>query len=206
MMCDGLKLLQKRAFDKDLTKLYDLVLSGNEGREYLRRGRFRRASQDERFRKYLAMMRKDAAPFAATSKWTRFWCTDSELIAIATIQGIAIVCVETTDNVNAAAKSPFFVAVPPLPPSNNTNRLGKYYADGELDVDTETVTWRSQKKGLEFTLRCVHTSSAQQLTNDASSSTSGVIPAICVKHFPGHFEALVPERPDTCLLIDWRSS
>ena len=206
MLCDGLVRCQKRASEKELAKLYDLVLSGNEGREYLRQGSLRRASEQKRFAKYISTMRKDAAPYAATSKWTRFWCTDSELVAIATMKNIAIVVVEATEDVNAAAKSPFFVALPPLPAGINrpAKQLGKYYADGELHWGRKTVQWRSYKTSTEYTLSLMDVSRARQCTSQEPCRSVGHIPAICLKHHPGHFEALVPVIPSQHLVVWWR--
>ena len=208
MMCSGLEAMRDRASESGASRLYDLLLSGNEGREYLRRGRLRHASQDERFRKYLATMRKDAAPFAATPKWTRFWCTDSEFVAIATLTRIAIVCVETAGDFNAAGRSPFFIAVPPLPHSPSPDdRLGAYRSDGAIDVADESVTWSSTKRGREFTLRRVDSALARTLLSanlHARSTEAGVFLAIVVAHEANHFRALVPRHPNAVFVVHHR--
>ena len=113
-MCDELEKRRNEMRGRtEIRALYNLLMNGDEGRRYLRVGKFKRASDDERFKEYIRTMRKDAAPYTATKIWTRFWGTDAELCAIASLNDVAIVCVETTDErVPATAKSPFFLAAP----------------------------------------------------------------------------------------------
>lgn len=202
-MCDRLDG-RKRAMNdpRDILTLHNLLLNGKEGREYLRRGKLKRASDDARWKAYLKHMRADAAKYAATRKWTRYWGTDAELCALATLNDVAIVCVEASEEkTTVSAKTPFYVATPDLNERDAPIRMQpKYHADGVCDgniVRWDTNKWTlTLKKGPATKMRA---------TNDKfrGSRRAGAIPALAVKHFPGHFEALVPERDGDILWIEY---
>jgi hypothetical protein len=172
-------------------------MNGDEGRRYLRVGKFKRASDDERFKEYLRTMREDAAPHAATKIWTRFWGTDAELCVIASLNDVAIVCVETTDDrLPATAKSPFFLAVPHRGERNGAFTPARYLVDGRFCRADKTVAWRCRRARETFTLSLVPAAVARRRCRDTA------LPALCVKHFPGHFEALVPDDASLALVLD----
>ena len=203
-MCDELEKRRKAMRRKtEIRALYNLLMNGDEGRRYLRVGKFKRASDDERFKEYIRTMRKDAAPYTATKIWTRFWGTDAELCAIASLNDVAIVCVETTDErVPATAKSPFFLAAPRRDERNGVFAPARYLSDGRFRRAGKTVEWRCRRARETFTLSLVTAAIARRRCRHGGDT----IPALCVKHFPGHFEALVPDDSSLALVLDRSTS
>jgi len=199
-MCDELEKRRNEMRGRtEIRALYNLLMNGDEGRRYLRVGKFKRASDDERFKEYIRTMRKDAAPYTATKIWTRFWGTDAELCAIASLNDVAVVCVETTDErVPATAKSPFFLAAPRRDERHRAFAPARYLADGRFRRDGKTVEWRCRRARETFTLSLVTAAIARRRCRHGGDT----IPALCVKHFPGHFEALVPDDSSLALVLD----
>lgn len=102
---------RKRDRDRVMTQL----CAGEEGRAWLRRGKFAAALPYERFRAHLDVMAKDAAPHSGRDTWTRFWGTDVEVTALCAALGVAAVVVECADNHggnNHGGRSPYYLAVP----------------------------------------------------------------------------------------------
>ena len=102
---------RKRDRDRVMTQL----CAGEEGRAWLRRGKFARALPYERFRAHLDAMARDAAPHSGRDTWTRFWGTDVEVTALAAALGVAAVVVECADDHDhggAHGRSPYYLAVP----------------------------------------------------------------------------------------------
>lgn len=202
-MCDRLDERKRRMDDpRDVLALHNLLLNGKEGRDYLRRGKLKRSSDDKRWKVYLRHMRADAAKYAATTKWTRYWGTDAELCAIATLNDVAIVCVEASEEETTVwTKTPFYVATPDLATRDEPIRMApKYHAGGVCDG--VNVRWNTKKWTL--TLH-VGPSKKMRAARDKcrGSRHAGAIPALAVKHFPGHFEALVPERDGDIVWIEY---
>ena len=199
-MCDELEKRRNEMRGRtEIRALYNLLMNGDEGRRYLRVGKFKRASDDERFKEYIRTMRKDAAPYTATKIWTRFWGTGAELCAIASLNDVAIVCVESTDErVPATAKSPFFLAAPRRDQRHRSFAPARYLADGRFRRDGKTVEWRCRRARETFTLSLVTAAIARRRCRHGGDT----IPALCVKHFPGHFEALVPDDSSLALVLD----
>ena len=100
--------LERRAREAAMTQL----MSGSQGRDWLTRGALARASVSERFDAHLDVMSRDAKPHSGTSRWTRFWGTDVEAVALASALRVAVVCVETADGAGASGRSPLFLGVP----------------------------------------------------------------------------------------------
>lgn len=100
--------VERRAREAAMTQL----MSGSQGRDWLTRGALARASVSERFDAHLDVMSRDAKPHSGTSRWTRFWGTDVEAVALASALRVAVVCVETADGAGASGRSPFFLGVP----------------------------------------------------------------------------------------------
>jgi hypothetical protein len=90
------------------------LCAGEEGRAWLRRGKFAAALPYERFRAHLDVMAKDAAPHSGRDTWTRFWGTDVEVTALCAALGVAAVVVECADNHGGVhgGRSPYYLAVP----------------------------------------------------------------------------------------------
>ena len=100
---------RKRDRDRVMTQL----CAGEEGRAWLRRGKFARALPYERFRAHLDVMAKDAAPHSGRDTWTRFWGTDVEVTALCAALGVAAVVIECADNHGGDhGRSPYYLAVP----------------------------------------------------------------------------------------------
>ena len=70
------------------------LMSGSQGRDWLTRGALARASVSERFDAHLDVMSRDAKPHSGTSRWTRFWGTDVEAVALSqskTLRRLALI-------------------------------------------------------------------------------------------------------------------
>ena len=201
--CDGLAEAMRRTRPGSYERraLFELVLHGKEGRGYLRRGRLRRATNEERFAKYLKTMRANAATYANTSRWSRYWGSDAEVTVISQLAKTAIVCAETSSDARGANEpASFCVAVPDL--ENTSITAARYYASGALDASDGTVTWISSRRDVSYVLRAVDVDD-DRFRAQTHRHPSGIarVPAIAIRHHPGHFEALVCDD-NKCLVVD----
>jgi len=180
----------KSNYKGDVSNLYNLLLNGGEGREYLHKGKLRRATVEKRFHAYLKTMRKDATPYIGSSKWKRYWATDAEMVAFASFEGIAVVCLEVSDDISATSQSPWYLAVPKSKPSEvdgSVAELGRYLSNGRYSSCGRRVVWQCSKTKTRYVLESTH--------DDEKRAEITISPhafhAVVIKHFPGHFEALV---------------
>ena len=151
------------------------LMSGSQGRDWLTRGALARASVSERFDAHLDVMSRDAKPHSGTSRWTRFWGTDVEAVALASALRVAVVCVETADGAGASGRSPFFLGVPAdiaeVTGSNPAReriregrsspgpaRFGRYMPRGE--ASDGALTWTAARGRVRLTVREVKANSA----------------------------------------------
>jgi len=180
----------KSNYKGDVSNLYNLLLNGGEGREYLHQGKLRRETVEKRFRAYLKTMRKDATPYVGSSKWKRYWATDAEMVAFASFEGIAVVCLEVSDDVSATSQSPWYLAVPKSKPSEadgSVAELGRYLSNGRYSSCGRRVVWQCSKTKTRYVLE----STFDDEKRDAITIAPNAFHAVVVKHYPGHFEALV---------------
>jgi hypothetical protein len=171
--------VERRAREAAMTQL----MSGSQGRDWLTRGALARASVSERFDAHLDVMSRDAKPHSGTSRWTRFWGTDVEAVALASALRVAVVCVETADGAGASGRSPFFLGVPAdiaevtgSNPARERNRdrdcdriregrsspgparFGRYMPRGE--ASDGALTWTAARGRVRLTVREVKSNSA----------------------------------------------
>ena len=180
----------KSNYKGDVSNLYNLLLNGGEGREYLHQGKLRRAKVEKRFRAYLKTMQKDATPYVGSSKWKRYWATDAEMVAFASFEGIAVVCLEVSDDVSATSQSPWYLAVPKSKPSEadgSVAELGRYLSNGRYSSCGRRVVWQCSKTKMRYVLE----STFDDEKRDNITIAPHAFHAVVVKHYPGHFEALV---------------
>lgn len=161
--------VERRAREAAMTQL----MSGSQGRDWLTRGALARASVSERFEAHLDVMSRDAKPHSGTSRWTRFWGTDVEAVALASALRVAVVCVETADGAGASGRSPFFLGVPADiaevrrrdrdrnredRSSSGPARFGRYMPRGE--ASDGALTWTAARGRVRLTVREVKANSA----------------------------------------------
>lgn len=180
----------KSNYKGDVSNLHNLLLNGGEGREYLHQGKLRRATVEKRFRAYLKTMQKDATPYVGSSKWKRYWATDAEMVAFASFEGIAVVCLEVADDVSATSQSPWYLAVPKSKPSEadgSVAELGRYLSNGRYSSCGRRIVWQCSKTKTRYVLE----STFDDEKRDDITISPYAFHAVVVKHYPGHFEALV---------------
>ena len=173
------------------------LMTGAEGRAWLHQGALANASTTTRLREHLRCMASDAKPHAGTPRWTRYWGTDVELVALASGLRVGVACVECAGRGDGGA----YVASPYAFGGGGDGgplRLGKYTPRGE--TTDAGVVWSAARGKATLRVRSVKASS-KAARAAARRTTTRFLPAIVVVHRPGHFDSLQPP-PGRVLVLE----
>lgn len=209
-ICDGIERAREATSSgsEARRRLHELVLHGEEGRRYLRTGKLKRASDEERLDVYLRTMRRDASKCVGTSEWPRYWGSDAEIAVFACLARVCVVVLETA-RTNGGESHSFCIAVPDLDEDDTAAHATRFYASGVVSADEggrATITWRSSRRDVAYTVRTLDAKTARKKLRARHTTTDGarVLPVIAVRHQPAHFDALAPVRSTDALVCEIR--